>query len=56
MVVVEFVSGVWLDDEGELVELLGYPLLGLVDWAPELVEGEVLLVGACELDDADEPV
>ena len=54
VVVVELVSGVWLDGEvldGELV--CGYPLLGVVDCGLE-VDGEVLL-GDCELDD-DEPV
>jgi hypothetical protein len=49
-VVVELVSGVWLDGEvldGEVV--CGYPLLGVVDWGLE-VDGEVLL-GDCELGD-----
>ena len=53
VVVVELVSGVWLDGEvldGELV--CGDPLLGVVDCGLE-VDGEVLL-GDCELD--DEPV
>jgi hypothetical protein len=53
VLVVELVSGVWLDGEvvdGELV--CGYPLLGVVDWELE-VDGEVLL-GDCEL--GDEPV
>jgi hypothetical protein len=59
VVVVELVSGVWLDGEvleGEVLDgevVCGYPLLGVVDWEPE-VEGDVLL-GACEPDD-DEPV
>jgi hypothetical protein len=54
VLVVELVSGVWVDGEvldGELV--CGYPLLGVVDCGLE-VDGEVLL-GDCELDD-DEPV
>ena len=50
VVVVELVSGVWLDGD----EVCGYPLLGVVDWEPEVDDGAVLLVGACELD--DEPV
>jgi hypothetical protein len=48
VVVVEVVSGVWLDGEvldGEVV--CGYPLLGVVDWGLE-VDGELLL-GDCEL-------
>jgi hypothetical protein len=55
VLVVELVSGVWLDGEvldGELV--CGYPLLGAVDCGLE-VDGEVLL-GDCELGDDDEPV
>jgi hypothetical protein len=69
-VVVELVSGVWLDGEvldgevlcgevldGEVLDgevVCGYPLLGVVDWEPE-VDGDVLL-GCCEPDDDDEPV
>ncbi|HET9181184.1 MAG TPA: hypothetical protein VFP59_03545 [Candidatus Angelobacter sp.] len=55
MVVVELVSGDWLDGEvldGELV--WGLLLVGLVDCEP-IVDCELLLVGDCELDD-DEPV
>ena len=46
VVVDELVSGVWL--EGEV-------LLGVVDCAPD-VDGDVLLLGVCELGDVDEPV
>lgn len=54
VVVCELVSGVWLDGDvldGEL--LCGYPLLGVVDCEPELVDGEVLLPGACEPEEGD---